>query len=290
MIEQRSGADGDEDLSGPHHRLGNLAKHCGRCALDHDVRARGQLAGGDDVGRRSESRHPRPRSCVIARRHRAQGQAVDLAGVDAPCDLEADGAETTDANGMDAALRTHDGLRPACRERAGAACRRARNMAHAVAPVAQSPGDFRQPRTATRIRAVHPAGGEIWIRAAAGRFAGMLQSTGQSTIVPSRPDLSHNVAERTRERSTRSGGAGKARIGPAREARRTARARWPVRTFRLEDPPGPDLFAATTADERPAMMWPPAPDAWAPAGRTMPDYPRNRMPVRVIRPDGGGAR
>ena len=108
----------------------------------------------------------------------------------------------------------------------------------------------------------------------------MLQSTGQSTIVPSRPDLSRNVAERTRERSTRSGGAGKARIGPAR-------ARWPVRTFRLEDPLGPDLFAATTADERLAMMWPLAPDAWAPAGRTMPDYPRDRMPGRVIRPDGG---
>lgn len=106
-------------------------------------------------------------------------------------------------------------------------------------------------------------------------------------MVPSRTDLSCNVAEPTHERSTRSGKAGKARIDSAREARRAARARWPVRTFRLEDPPGPDLSATTTADERLAMMWPLALDAWAFAGRPVPDYPRDRMPVRVIRPDGG---
>ena len=42
----------------------------------------------------------------------------------------------------------------------------------------------------------------------------------------------------------------------AGEARRTARAGWPVRKFRLEDAPGPDLSATTTAEERLAMMWP----------------------------------
>ena len=72
----------------------------------------------------------------------------------------------------------------------------------------------------------------------------------------------------------------------AREARRAARATWPVRKFRLEDQPGPDLFATTTADERLAMMWTLALDAWAFAGWTIPDYPRHRMPVRVIRPAG----
>lgn len=72
----------------------------------------------------------------------------------------------------------------------------------------------------------------------------------------------------------------------AREARRAARARWPVRKFRLADQPGPDLSATTTADERLAMMWPLARDAWTLAGRTIPDYPRDRMPVRVVGPAG----
>ena len=72
----------------------------------------------------------------------------------------------------------------------------------------------------------------------------------------------------------------------ARETRRTARARWPVRRFRLEDAPGPDLSATTTAEERLAMMWPLAREAWSLAGRAIPDYPRDRMPIRVIRPSG----
>ena len=76
------------------------------------------------------------------------------------------------------------------------------------------------------------------------------------------------------------------RTDSAREARRAARARWPVRTFRLEDQPGPDLSAITTPEERIAMMWPLARDAWTLAGRAIPTYPRDRMPVRVIRPPG----
>lgn len=72
----------------------------------------------------------------------------------------------------------------------------------------------------------------------------------------------------------------------AGEARRAARARWPVRKFRLEDAPGPDLSATTTAEERLAMMWPLACEVWSLAGRAIPDYPRDRMPVRVIRPSG----
>ena len=73
----------------------------------------------------------------------------------------------------------------------------------------------------------------------------------------------------------------------AREARRAARAQWLVRKFRLEDAPGPDLSASTTAEERLAMMWPLAREAWTLAGRPIPDYPRDRMPIRVIRPPGG---
>ena len=70
-----------------------------------------------------------------------------------------------------------------------------------------------------------------------------------------------------------------------REARRAARAHWPVRKFRLGAEPGPDLSATTTAEERLAMMWPLAREAWILAGRSIPDYPRNRTPIRVIRPD-----
>ena len=73
----------------------------------------------------------------------------------------------------------------------------------------------------------------------------------------------------------------------ARDARRENRARWPVRMFRLEDAPGPDLSATTTAEERLAMMWPLAREAWSLAGRAIPDYPRDRTPIRVIRPAGG---
>ena len=76
-------------------------------------------------------------------------------------------------------------------------------------------------------------------------------------------------------------------MDPARVARRTSRARWPVRKFRLEDARGPDLSATTTAEERLAMMWPLACEAWSLAGRAIPDYPRDRMPVRVIRPASG---
>lgn len=79
-------------------------------------------------------------------------------------------------------------------------------------------------------------------------------------------------------------------MSSAREARRAARAHWPVRKFRMEDEPGPDLSATTTADERLAMMWPLARDTWTIAGRTIPDYSRDRMPIRVIRPTGGRSR
>ena len=81
--------------------------------------------------------------------------------------------------------------------------------------------------------------------------------------------------------------SGGRRIDSAREARRAARAHWPVRKLRLEDAPGPDLSATTTAEERLAMMWPLACEAWTLAGRTIPDYPRHRMPIRVIRPTRG---
>ena len=70
----------------------------------------------------------------------------------------------------------------------------------------------------------------------------------------------------------------------ARKARAAARRDWPVRKFRLGHEPGDDLSATTTAEERLAMMWPLAMEAWTLAGRPIPDYERRNAPIRVIRP------
>ena len=116
---------------------------------------------------------------------------------------------------------------------------------------------------------------------------GVLQPDCRSTMVPSQSDLSCNVSEDPVDQAPAPPDSGERRTDSAREARRTARARWPVRKFRLEDAPGPDLSATTTAEERLAMMWPLACEAWSLTGRAIPDYPRDRMPVRIIRPASG---
>ena len=67
------------------------------------------------------------------------------------------------------------------------------------------------------------------------------------------------------------------------DSRRAARSAWPVRVFRLGDEPGDDLTDSTTPEERLAMMWPLALDAWATAGRLLPAYTRDEMPGQVLR-------
>lgn len=67
-----------------------------------------------------------------------------------------------------------------------------------------------------------------------------------------------------------------------REARAAARANWPIRRFRLGEEPADDPRSLTTPEERVAVMWQLAKDAWASAGRPIPDYPRERTPIRVI--------
>lgn len=76
-----------------------------------------------------------------------------------------------------------------------------------------------------------------------------------------------------------------ARDGSATSGR-SARAAWPVRVFRLGDEPPDNLSDRTTPEERLAMMWPLAVSAWTAGGRPLPEYPRHRMPVRVIRGAG----
>jgi hypothetical protein len=71
-----------------------------------------------------------------------------------------------------------------------------------------------------------------------------------------------------------------------RKARAAARKSWPIRVYRLGEEPDEDLSATTTASERLEMMWPLAVDAWASMGQPIPDYPREKTPVRVIRRRG----
>jgi hypothetical protein len=59
------------------------------------------------------------------------------------------------------------------------------------------------------------------------------------------------------------------------------RADWPVRVYRLGAEPGDDLRAITSAEERLAMMWPLALEAWDLSGRAVPSYPRREAPVSL---------
>jgi hypothetical protein len=68
------------------------------------------------------------------------------------------------------------------------------------------------------------------------------------------------------------------------EQRAHDRASWPIRLGGLRDPE-PDLAATTTMEERILMMWPLAVDAWAFAGRALPDYERNATPVSLVPSD-----
>ena len=68
-----------------------------------------------------------------------------------------------------------------------------------------------------------------------------------------------------------------------RERRARERRDWPVRKVRLGQEPPDDLCSTTTAAERLAMVWQLTLDAWAMAGREIPDYLRSEMPIHVRR-------
>jgi hypothetical protein len=69
-----------------------------------------------------------------------------------------------------------------------------------------------------------------------------------------------------------------------RDARRRARASWPIARYRLGEEPSDDLSDLTTPAERIAMMWPLAESAWRLAGRALPEYDRSNLPGRLWRP------
>jgi hypothetical protein len=65
------------------------------------------------------------------------------------------------------------------------------------------------------------------------------------------------------------------------EARRAARANWPIRIGRLGDEAVG--AAGLTPEQRIGMMWELVVQAWAVAGKPIPDYDRAHTPVRRIR-------
>jgi hypothetical protein len=69
-----------------------------------------------------------------------------------------------------------------------------------------------------------------------------------------------------------------------RDARRRARASWPIHRYQLGEEPSDDLSDSTTPGERIAMMWPLAVAAWQLAGRPLPTYDRSQIPGRLWHP------
>jgi hypothetical protein len=70
----------------------------------------------------------------------------------------------------------------------------------------------------------------------------------------------------------------------ARADRRRQRAsQWPVRRFNLGQEPLRDALDRSTVDERIAMMWPLAKEAWSVAGMPIAAYDRKSMPGRLTR-------
>ena len=69
-----------------------------------------------------------------------------------------------------------------------------------------------------------------------------------------------------------------------REAAERAEKRrnWPVRIYDLDHEPDENLAATTTPEERLAMMWPLALEAWSLIGQPIPEYSRSEMPIRVV--------
>lgn len=65
------------------------------------------------------------------------------------------------------------------------------------------------------------------------------------------------------------------------------RSSWPVHVFPLGAAPGPDISGHTTAEERLAMMWNLAVEAWTLAGHFPPEYERSETPIRVVYLDSG---
>jgi hypothetical protein len=56
-----------------------------------------------------------------------------------------------------------------------------------------------------------------------------------------------------------------------------------LRAYEVGQEPTRDPLDQTTVDERVALMWPLAREAWAVAGQPIPSYDRSRTPGRIDR-------
>ena len=66
------------------------------------------------------------------------------------------------------------------------------------------------------------------------------------------------------------------------ERRRLRASQWPVRRFDLGHEPVRDPLDRSTVDERIAMMWPLAKEAWSVAGKSIANYERKDMPGALV--------
>ena len=69
----------------------------------------------------------------------------------------------------------------------------------------------------------------------------------------------------------------------ARRQRAATRRAWPLRRYELGAEPSEDVSATTTPEQRLAMMWELALQAWQLSGRELPSYARHEMPGKVTR-------
>jgi hypothetical protein len=69
----------------------------------------------------------------------------------------------------------------------------------------------------------------------------------------------------------------------AQAAAAASRGSWPVRVFRLGAEPPDDLSGTSTPEQRLAMMWPLALEAFALTRRPLPEYRRFDTPVALRR-------
>ena len=113
-------------------------------------------------------------------------------------------------------------------------------------------------------RVLTRVGGRIYGRGGAAELLGLKPSTLQS---------------RMKKLGVKRGGVSD---GPGSRAGVDRKA-WPVRVYRLGEEPPDDLRATTTAEQRLAMMWPLAVEAFSLSGKPMPDYRRVEAPVALRR-------
>jgi hypothetical protein len=69
----------------------------------------------------------------------------------------------------------------------------------------------------------------------------------------------------------------------SRAERRAQRRKWPVRVVPLREERPVKLGDEVTAEERMAMMWQLTQEAWAIAGREIPDYERSDIPIKLLK-------